>query len=65
MELALLEHARQHILVRKAEAISRVEASKGCRPAIAPQPVSLEPPYGLILSAKRPCRRRFARTMGV
>ena len=50
MEQALLAYARPHMLAEKARGLVRAEASKGCRPEIAPEPVSLEPPYQPILA---------------
>jgi len=49
IEQAMLAYVRPHMLAEKARAMVRAEASKGCRPEIAPEPVSLEPPYQPIL----------------
>ena len=52
IEQALLAYARPHMLAEKARAMVRAEASKGCRPEIAAEPVALEPPYDPILAPR-------------
>ena len=52
MEQTLLAYARPHMLAEKARALVRGEASKGCLPQIAPEPVFLEPPYQPMLAAR-------------
>lgn len=53
IEQVLLEYARPHALAEKARAMVRAEASKGCVPGIASEPVALEPPYEPILGPRK------------
>ena len=57
IEKALLGKARSHMLAAKAQALVQYEASKGCLPDILPQPVALEPSYGLIPGNERAAMR--------
>ena len=45
IEDVMLARAPTHMLAERAREVVRVEASKGCRPCIANQPLALEPPY--------------------
>lgn len=52
IEQALLSYARPQMLAEKCRALVQAEASKGCLPQIAPQPVCLEPVFQPILAAR-------------
>ena len=63
-ESAMLVPARRHVLRSKALALVREEATKGCRPDLALQPVTLEPPFVPVLGGDAKPNRLLANKQG-